>query len=95
MRWHEYLRVALRLGLTAAELVREARRRGDHRPAREILGEVQSRRAAERGAHEAEERLRRVTVPVIPTDPEVESRVEAMAREAEERMRRRDDDTTR
>lgn len=59
MAWTEYLRVALRLGLAAAELVREARRKGDHRPAREILGEVQSRRAAERGAREAEERMRR------------------------------------
>lgn len=58
MRWTEYLRVALRLGLAAAELVREARRRGDHRPAREILGEVQSRRAMERGQREAEERMR-------------------------------------
>lgn len=58
MKWTEYLRVALRLGLAAAELVREARRKGDHRPAREILGEVKSRRAAERGAREAEERMR-------------------------------------
>ena len=59
MKWTEYIGVALRLGLAAAELVREARRKGDHRPAKDILGEVQSRRAAERGAREAEERMRR------------------------------------
>lgn len=59
VKFVEYVRVALRFGLAAAEIVRELRRKGDHRRAEDILGEVQSRRAAERGAREAEERMRR------------------------------------
>lgn len=58
MKWTEFIRVALRFGLAAAEVIREARQAGDHRRAEDILGEVQSRRAAERGAREAEERMR-------------------------------------
>lgn len=54
----EWVRVALRFGLAAAEIVRELRRKGDRRPVSELLGEVRSRRAAERGAREAEDRLR-------------------------------------
>jgi hypothetical protein len=42
----EWLRVVLTLGLTAAEIVRERRRLGDTRPAREIWDEVRTARIA-------------------------------------------------
>lgn len=34
--------------------------------------------------------IRSVEVPIIPIDPDIDARVEAMAREAEARMRRRE-----
>ncbi len=51
MKGLEWLRVVLTLGLTAAEVVRERRRKGDTRPARDIWSEV-------RTAHIAAEKYR-------------------------------------
>ena len=58
MKWLEFARVALTLGLTAAEAIREARGRGDKRPAREIWDSDKTRREAERAYREGVERIR-------------------------------------
>jgi len=57
MRWLEFVTVALRFGAAAAETVREARRKGDTRPARDIWREIESRRAMQRAVRETRERL--------------------------------------
>jgi hypothetical protein len=54
----EWLRVALTLGLTAAEVVRERRRLGDARPAREIWDSVKTQRIAAEKYREGVERHR-------------------------------------
>jgi hypothetical protein len=46
MRGLEWVRVVLTLGLTAAEVVRERRRLGGTRPAREIWDSVKTQRIA-------------------------------------------------
>jgi hypothetical protein len=58
MKAMEWLRVALTLGLTAAEIVRERRRLGDARPAREIWNEVRTARIAAEKYRENVERIR-------------------------------------
>jgi len=47
----------MRFGATAAEAVREARRRGDARPAKVIWREVQSKRAMRDAVRDARARL--------------------------------------
>ena len=59
MRGFEWLRVALTLGLAAADAVREARRKGDHRPAREVWRDVKTMRAAQKAYTERMEAFRR------------------------------------
>lgn len=54
----EFIRVVLTLGLTAAEIVRERRRQGDQRPAREIWDEVRTARIAAEKYRENRERHR-------------------------------------
>jgi len=58
MRWLEFARVALTLGLAAAEGVREARRRGDTRPAKVIWDSVKTQRIAAEKYRENVERHR-------------------------------------
>jgi hypothetical protein len=58
MKAMEWLRVVLTLGLTAAEIVRERRRQGDQRPAREIWDEVKTARIAAEKYREGVERIR-------------------------------------
>lgn len=55
MKWVEFVTVLLRFGASAAEVVREARRKGDTRKAGEIWAAVKSKRAR----MEAYERNRR------------------------------------
>ena len=57
MKWLEFIGVALRFGATAAEAVREARRRGDARPAKVVWREVQSKRAMRDAVRDARARL--------------------------------------
>lgn len=54
----EFIRIALTLGLTAAEVVRERRRQGDQRPAREIWDSVKTQRIAAEKYRENVERIR-------------------------------------
>lgn len=54
----EFIRIALTLGLTAAEVVRERRRQGDQRPAREIWDSVKTQRIAAEEYRENVERHR-------------------------------------
>jgi hypothetical protein len=58
MRGLEWVRVALTLGLTAAEIVRERRRQGDVRPARVIWDSVKTQRIAAEKYRENVERIR-------------------------------------
>jgi len=58
MKWLELARVALTLGLTAAEAIREARRRGDTRPAKVVWDEVKTARIAAEKYRENVERHR-------------------------------------
>lgn len=58
MKGLEWLRVVLTLGLTAAEIVRERRRLGDTRPAREIWDSVKTQRIAAEEYRENVERIR-------------------------------------
>jgi hypothetical protein len=59
MKAAEWLRVLVTLGVSAAEAVREARRKGDHRPAREVWRDVKTMRAAQRAYRERMEAFRR------------------------------------
>lgn len=58
MKAMEWIRVVLTLGLTAAEVVRERRRQGDQRPAREIWDSVKTQRIAAEKYREGVERIR-------------------------------------
>jgi hypothetical protein len=58
MKWTEWLRALVTLGATAAEAVRERRRLGDTRPAREIWDEVRTARIAAEKYRENVERHR-------------------------------------
>jgi len=59
MKALEFIRVVLTMGLAAAEGVREARRRGDTRPAREVWRDVKTMRAAQKSYRERMEAFRR------------------------------------
>ena len=59
MRAAEWIRVLVTLGASAAEAVREARRRGDRRPAREVWRDVKTMRAAQKAYTERMEAFRR------------------------------------
>jgi len=59
MRGLEWVRVVFTLGLAAADAVREARRKGDTRPAREVWRDVKTMRAAQRAYTERMEAFRR------------------------------------
>lgn len=57
MRWLEFITVLLRFGAAAAEAVREARAKGDHRPAAEVWREIKARRAMRDAVRDARARL--------------------------------------
>lgn len=53
----EFIGVVMRFGMTAAEIVREARRKGDARPAGVIWREVRTARALRDAVRETRARL--------------------------------------
>lgn len=59
MRAAEWIRVFVTLGASAAEAVRDARRKGDHRPAREVWRDIRTMRAAQKAYTERMEAFRR------------------------------------
>lgn len=58
MKFLEYARVVFTLGLAAADAIREARRRGDTRPAKVIWDSVKTQRIAAEKYRENVERHR-------------------------------------